>query len=232
MWICSQPSGDTIQKPPDWQRELKLVFFGSICHDNVPGSPENPHGFSHIVHSTIFSSSVTRRLCIDVTLQIKGGDKSPRLFVAGGDSGKCSALSNLTGGVMQGAVVKHLLNAQLGPHSSGFVYSCRNLGLGLKGWGEGDGGGPWRYSVRGVGGKWNAVPLTLSNTLSAIFESHVWCWQKILTSYSCFIIIHERVRYTGYDVNPRLRVINLHNDVQIHQSTCPGWMGNHFHMTK
>lgn len=98
MWISSQPSGDTIQEPQDWHRELKLVFFGPSCHDSVPWSLENPHGFSHTVSSTMFSSSVTRRLYIDVTLQIKGGDKSSFLFGAGGDSSKCSVLSNLTAG--------------------------------------------------------------------------------------------------------------------------------------
>lgn len=113
MWIFSQPSGDIVQKLQHWHSELKLVSFGSSWHDNVPWSLENPHGFSYTVASAIFSSSVTKKGYIDLTLQIKRGDKSPLLFMAGGDRGKCSALSNLTAGVMQGAVVKHLLNAQL-----------------------------------------------------------------------------------------------------------------------
>lgn len=92
--------GDSIQKPQDWHQEQKLVFFGYSWHDNVPWSLEHPHGCSNTLSSTIFSSSVTTWGYIDLTLQIKGGDKSPLLFVARGDSRKCSALSNLTAGVM------------------------------------------------------------------------------------------------------------------------------------
>lgn len=107
MWISSKPLGDTLQTCQDWHRKLKLVFFGFSCHGNVPWSQENPHGVSHALGSTIFSSSVTRRLYIDMTLQIKGGDKSPHLLLAGGDNDKRSELSNLTAGAVKGVCCKN-----------------------------------------------------------------------------------------------------------------------------
>lgn len=107
MWISSKPLGDTLQTCQDWHRKMKLVFFGFSCHGNVPWSQENPHGVSHALGSTIFSSSVTRRLYIDMTLQIKGGDKSPHLLLAGGDNDKRSELSNLTAGAVKGVCCKN-----------------------------------------------------------------------------------------------------------------------------
>lgn len=107
MWISSKPLGDTLQTCQDWHRKLKLVFFGFSCHGNVPWSQENPHGVSHALGSTIFSSSVTRRPYIDMTLQIKGGDKSPHLLLAGGDDDKRSEWSNLSAGAVKGVCCKN-----------------------------------------------------------------------------------------------------------------------------
>lgn len=106
------------------------------------------------------------------TLQIKGGDKSPLLFMARGDNGNCSALSNLTGRVMWGAVVKHLLSAKLGTHSSWFVYSCHNWGSDWSGVGGvvDRGGTVWQR------GEWKQVGVNKCNETDLVKQTVGCFW--------------------------------------------------------